>query len=97
MPQVRPFHGLGYALDRFGSAETPERVRLAAESADHPGRRIADLSEVACPPYDVIGPEQQAALLARDDFARSLDPADRAYLVAARAAEMARRDRELRA
>ncbi len=67
MPQVRPFHGLGYALDRFGSAETPERVRLAAEATDHPGRRIADLTDLACPPYDVIGPEEQAALLARHE------------------------------
>jgi tetratricopeptide (TPR) repeat protein len=35
------------------------------------------------------------ALLARDDFAASLEPADRAYLAAARAADTARRDREV--
>ena len=28
--------------------------------------RVADLSDLVCPPYDVISPEQQAALLARD-------------------------------
>lgn len=29
--------------------------------------RIADLTQVVCPPYDVITPAQQAALLARDE------------------------------
>ena len=54
MPKLAAFRGLGYALDRFG---------VPAEE----GRRIADLTEVVCPPYDVITPEQQAALLARSD------------------------------
>jgi len=54
MPTLRPFHGLGYALDRF-AAPAP------------PGMRIADLSAVVCPPYDVITPAQQAELLARDE------------------------------
>ena len=53
MPTVRPFRGLGYALDRFA---------LPAPT----GMRIADLTDVACPPYDVITPAQQADLLARD-------------------------------
>jgi uncharacterized protein (DUF1015 family) len=44
MPLVRPFRGLGYALDRFG-----------------------DLTDLVCPPYDVITPGQQAALLARHE------------------------------
>jgi uncharacterized protein (DUF1015 family) len=44
MPQVRPFRGLGYALDRF-----------------------ADLTDLVCPPYDVITPAQQAELLARHE------------------------------
>ena len=52
MPTLRPFRGLGYALDRFA-------VPAPA------GMRIADLTEVVCPPYDVISPEQQAELLAR--------------------------------
>jgi uncharacterized protein (DUF1015 family) len=42
MPQVRPFRGLGYALDRY-----------------------SDLTDLVCPPYDVITPAQQARLLAR--------------------------------
>jgi uncharacterized protein (DUF1015 family) len=44
MPQVRPFRGLGYALDRY-----------------------ADLTDLVCPPYDVITPTQQGELLARHE------------------------------
>ncbi|MEX0626134.1 MAG: DUF1015 domain-containing protein [Chloroflexota bacterium] len=54
MPTLRPFRGLGYALDRY-----------AVPSA--PGMRIADLTEVVCPPYDVITPAQQAELLERSE------------------------------
>jgi uncharacterized protein (DUF1015 family) len=52
MPSLRPFRGLGYALDRFASPAPS-------------GMRVADLSDVVCPPYDVITPAQQAELLAR--------------------------------
>jgi uncharacterized protein (DUF1015 family) len=52
MPTLRPIRGLGYALDRFAMAAPP-------------GMRIADLTNVVCPPYDVITPAQQAELLAR--------------------------------
>jgi uncharacterized protein (DUF1015 family) len=52
MPTLRPLRGLGYALDRF-AVEAP------------PGKRIADLTTVVCPPYDVMTPAQQAELLAR--------------------------------
>jgi uncharacterized protein (DUF1015 family) len=54
MPTLRPFHGLGYALGRYASSAPA-------------GLRIADLSKVVCPPYDVITPSQQAELLARDE------------------------------
>jgi len=54
MPTLRPFRGLGYALDRFARPAPP-------------GMRIADLSEVVCPPYDVITPAQQAELLERSE------------------------------
>jgi uncharacterized protein (DUF1015 family) len=54
MPTLRPLRGLGYALDRF------------AVSAPA-GMRIADLTDVVCPPYDVISPAQQVALLARSE------------------------------
>jgi uncharacterized protein (DUF1015 family) len=53
MPTLRPFRGLGYALDRYAVPAPP-------------GMRIADLTDVVCPPYDVITPAQQAELLARD-------------------------------
>jgi uncharacterized protein (DUF1015 family) len=52
MPTLRPFRGLGYALERFAVPAPP-------------GMRIADLTDVVCPPYDVIAPAQQAELLAR--------------------------------
>ena len=54
MPTLRPFRGLGYALDRFAVLAPP-------------GMRIADLDAVVCPPYDVITTAQQAELLARDE------------------------------
>lgn len=54
MPTLRPFRGLGYALDRYAGPAPP-------------GMRIAELSGVACPPYDVITAAQQAELLARDE------------------------------
>ncbi len=65
MPLVRPFHGLGYALDRYGSSTVTDRILLTDEPPDHPGR-IADLTRVVCPPYDVISPRQRDELLARD-------------------------------
>jgi uncharacterized protein (DUF1015 family) len=65
MPRVEPFRAIGYALDRFGGRAVPERVRLPDEPRDHPGR-IVDLTDLACPPYDIIPPDEQAALLARD-------------------------------
>jgi uncharacterized protein (DUF1015 family) len=52
MPSIRPFRGLGYALDRFASGASL-------------GLHVADLTEVVCPPYDVITPAQQGELLQR--------------------------------
>jgi uncharacterized protein (DUF1015 family) len=52
MPLVRPLRGIGYALDRFAIPAPP-------------GRRIADLTDLACPPYDVITPALQSELLTR--------------------------------
>ena len=66
MPIVRPFRGLGYALERFASPTLPARICLPDEPEPGHGRRVADLTDLACPPYDVIGPAQQAELLDRD-------------------------------
>ncbi|MEX1157005.1 MAG: DUF1015 domain-containing protein [Chloroflexota bacterium] len=81
MPLVRPFRGLGYALERFAPPRLPSRIRLLGEPEPGPGRRVADLTDLACPPYDVIGPAQQADLLARDphnavrvEFSAEADP-----------------------
>jgi uncharacterized protein (DUF1015 family) len=65
MPLVRPLRGLGYALDRYGTTQIPERIRREGEARDHPGR-VADLTDVVSPPYDVISDSQRASLLARD-------------------------------
>src|ERR687895_322319 len=67
MPPVAAFRGLHYALARFGGTSAPERVRLPGEEARHPGR-VADLTDLACPPYDVIGPAQRRELAGRDPY-----------------------------
>jgi uncharacterized protein (DUF1015 family) len=64
MPLVRPLRGLGYALDRFGASEIPDRVRRPGEEPHHPAR-VADLTDLVSPPYDVITDSQRAALLGR--------------------------------
>jgi uncharacterized protein (DUF1015 family) len=65
MPLVRPLRGIGYALDRYGSSRIPSRVRVPEEPPLHPGR-VADLTDLVSPPFDVISNEQRAALLERD-------------------------------
>jgi uncharacterized protein (DUF1015 family) len=67
MPQVRAFRGIEYALDRFANDPVPDRIRLPEEPPPDGVRRVADLTDLACPPYDVISLEQRAALLARHD------------------------------
>ena len=66
MPRVAPFRGLHYAMARFGAAELAERVRTP-EDAGAPPSSVADVTDVVCPPYDVIGEEQRRALLARHE------------------------------
>ena len=68
MPDVRPFRAIAYAPERFANPVIPERIRLPDEPDATPaGRRVMDLTDLACPPYDVIGAELQADLLARDE------------------------------
>ena len=66
MPRVAPFRGLHYSLDRFGTTSVPARVALP-EDAEAAPPRLADVTDVACPPYDVISDAQRAELLARDE------------------------------
>ena len=66
MPRVAPFRGLQYSIDRFGTTEVPGRIRLAEDGNAAPSR-LADLTDVACPPYDVISDAQRTELLARHD------------------------------
>jgi uncharacterized protein (DUF1015 family) len=65
MPRVAPFAGLHYALDRFGTPTLPDRVRLRDDAEAAPSR-VADLTDLVCPPYDVIGESQRDDLLKRD-------------------------------
>jgi uncharacterized protein (DUF1015 family) len=66
MPPVRPFRAIAYALDRFAHPTIAERIRLPDEPDPAAGsRHVVDLTDLACPPYDVITPEQQADLMAR--------------------------------
>lgn len=64
MPRVAPFRGLHYSLDRYRASG--ERVAIP-EDAVAPPPRLADITDVVCPPYDVITDEQRAELLARDE------------------------------
>jgi len=66
MPRVSPFAGLHYSLARFGGSRVPDRVRIAADEAAPPGR-VADLTDVACPPYDVIDDAKRRQLLDRHE------------------------------
>jgi uncharacterized protein (DUF1015 family) len=65
MPRVAPFRGLHYSGDRFGGAAVPDRVHFS-DDVDAPPARVADLTDVSCPPYDVIDEEMRRELLARD-------------------------------
>ena len=64
MPRVAPFRGLHYSLERFGATSVPARVAVA-EDAEAPPTRVADLTDLCCPPYDVIDAAQGDELLAR--------------------------------
>ncbi len=66
MPRVSAFPGIHYALDRFGAAVVPDRIRLPAD-ADAPPPVLVDLTDLACPPYDVISDAQRRALLGRHE------------------------------
>jgi uncharacterized protein (DUF1015 family) len=66
MPAVRPFRGIAYAPERFAQPVIADRIRLPDEpDAVAAGRWVTDLTDLACPPYDVIEADLQAALLAR--------------------------------
>ena len=64
MPRVAPFDGLHYSFDAFATDGPPERVRMA-EDVDAAPVRVADVTDVVCPPYDVIDEAQRRSLLAR--------------------------------
>jgi uncharacterized protein (DUF1015 family) len=64
MPRVAGFRGIHYSPARFASATADDRVRTP-EDGDVPPVSMADLSDVVCPPYDVIDDSMRRALLAR--------------------------------
>ena len=65
MPRVAPIPGIQYPLARYGVEEVPDRVRLRDDEEVAPPR-VADLTDVVCPPYDVISDELRTRLMARD-------------------------------
>jgi uncharacterized protein (DUF1015 family) len=87
MPRVAPFRGLHYSIDRLGGSAVPDRVRLADDD-DAPPTRLADLTDLACPPYDVIDAAMRRELLARDPHNAvrlELSPAQNPHAAAATA------------
>ncbi|MEO6578886.1 MAG: DUF1015 domain-containing protein [Candidatus Limnocylindria bacterium] len=66
MPRVSPFRGLQYSQARFGEPAPAPRIELADDTSAPP-TRVADLTELVCPPYDVINVERQSELLARNE------------------------------
>jgi uncharacterized protein (DUF1015 family) len=64
MPRVSPIPGIHYAHARFGADPVPDRIRTP-EDDDASPVSVADLTDVACPPYDVISDAQRKALLER--------------------------------
>lgn len=65
MPRVAPFRGLHYSHARFGVDPVPARIR-SVDDVGAPPAGVADLTDVVCPPYDVIDEGQRDELLARD-------------------------------
>ena len=66
MLRVSPFTGLHYSIERFGGPDVPPRVRLP-EDDEAPPPRLADLTDLACPPYDVISDGKRGELLDRHE------------------------------
>lgn len=65
MPRIAAFRGLHYAHARSVATTVPDRVRLPADD-DAPPTSLVDLTDLACPPYDVISDVHRSGLLARD-------------------------------
>jgi uncharacterized protein (DUF1015 family) len=66
MADIRGLRPLQYSLDRFGSTALSDRIRLTDELPVATGGRVADLTDLACPPYDIISPALQRELAARN-------------------------------
>jgi uncharacterized protein (DUF1015 family) len=66
VPRIAPLPGIHYPIERFGTDAVPDRVRTPDDEEAAP-TRLADLTDLACPPYDVIGDAQRQALLARHE------------------------------
>jgi uncharacterized protein (DUF1015 family) len=66
MPRIAPLPGIHYPIDRFGTDAVPDRVRTPDDDGAAPAR-LADLTDVVCPPYDVISDAQRQELLARHE------------------------------
>ena len=66
MPRVSAFAGLHYSIERFGARTVPARVRVAGDG-EAPPARLADVTDLVCPPYDVIDDAKRRELLERNE------------------------------
>jgi uncharacterized protein (DUF1015 family) len=66
VPRIAPLPGIHYPIERFGTDAVPDRVRIPDDDEAAPSR-LADLTDLVCPPYDVIGDAQREELLARHE------------------------------
>jgi uncharacterized protein (DUF1015 family) len=89
MPEVRPFRPLAYAPAKYAHPTVSERVSLPDEPEDRSaGRSVCDLTDVVCPPYDVIDDSLRRELLDRDPHNAvrlELPPGDDPHATAAEA------------
>ena len=66
MPRIAPLPGIHYPIERFGTDAVPDRVRVPDDDEAAPPR-LADLTDLVCPPYDVISDAQRRGLLGRHE------------------------------
>ena len=66
MPRIAPLPGIHYPIERFGTDAVPDRVRVPDDDEAAPPR-LADLTDLVCPPYDLISDAQRRGLLGRHE------------------------------
>ena len=73
VPRIAPFPGIHYPIERFATDAVPDRVRAPDDDEAAPAR-LADLTDVVCPPYDVISDAQRRRLSVPGEGRQSMPP-----------------------